>query len=130
MSVSDQTRNSQIIQYLCSQDPRAIVVDCCCEFPATSNNLQNTGTGAVAGSLFTGLAALFPTVWTDVNVLIELLNRGAKQGRFKRFVDTAGDEYWYIDLFMIKKNCANRVYLGDCDAIKDCPRVSSTYPSI
>lgn len=118
---SDFTRNAQIIEYLCGL--RAFVVDCCCEFPAPTTNGQNTfGTSPPAGSLLTGLQVAYPgTDWSNVNTLVGILLQGARRGRFRQLTTSSGDQYWYIDLFMVKKNYSNRQYMPFCSAIKDCP---------
>lgn len=117
---SDNTRTSQIIEYLCSL--RMFAVDCCCEFPAPTTNQQNTaGTSPPAGSLLTGLQVAYPgTDWSSVNTLVSLLLIGLRRGRFKVLTTTSGDQYWYIDLFMVRKNYANRQFRAFCAAIKDC----------
>lgn len=128
MSVSDFTLNGQIISYLCSIE--MYVVSCCCEFPDPTTNGQNTeGDPPAEGSLFDALAALYPTIWTDVTELVRLLEDGAKRGRFKRYTNTDGDEFWYIDLFMLRNNPNNKQYMQFCDAIKDCPRGQSSAPN-
>lgn len=127
---SDDTRTHQIIQYLCSI--RAYVVDCCCEFPAPTTNGQNTaGTAPPAGSLLTSLQVNFPgTDWSSTSTLIQLLLDGVRRGRFKRLTTTSGDEFWYIDLFMIKKNYSNARFRSSCSAIKDCPPVERQRPNV
>lgn len=126
---SDFTRTGQIIEYLCSL--RAFVVDCCCEFPAPTTNGQNTaGTAPPAGSLLTALQVAYPgTDWSNVATLVNLLVNGARRGRFKKLTTTAGDEFWYIDLFMIRKNYCNREYRQFCSAIKDCGPVENQLPN-
>ena len=128
-SPSNDERTHQIIQYLCSI--RAFVVDCCCEFPAPTTNGQNTsGTAPPAGSLLTSLQVTFPgTNWSDVNILVQSLLEGARRGRFKRLTTTSGDEFWYIDLFMIKKNYSNKRFRSSCSAIKDCGPMERQRPN-
>jgi len=120
LNPSDRTRTSQIIEYLCSI--RMWVVGCCCVFPAPTTNQQNTtGTAPPAGSLLVGLQAAFPgTNWSDPSVLVRLLLDGARRGRFKRLTNNSNDEFWYIDLFMVRKNPCNKIYRSACSAIKDC----------
>lgn len=129
-SPSDDERTEQIIKYLCSI--RAFVVDCCCEFPAPTTNGQNTtGTSPPAGSLLTQLQVTYPgTNWSSVSTLVTLLLDGVRRGRFKRLTTTAGDEFWYIDLFMVKKNYANKRFVSSCSAIKDCPPAEHQRPNI
>jgi hypothetical protein len=119
MATTDQERNGQIIQYLCSI--QAYVVSCCCEYPAGTTNGQNPEEPIVAGSLLTNLALAYPTtVWTDAALLVRLLTTGAKRGLYKRNVEGA-NTFWFINLNLIKATPANKVYMPYCSAIKDCP---------
>lgn len=127
-SPSEFTRNTQVIEYLCGL--RSFVVDCCCEFPAPTTNQQNTsGSAPPAGSLLTGLQVAYPgTDWSNVATLVDILLQGARRGRYKKLTTNAGDEYWYIDLNMVKKNYSNRQYLPFCSAIKDCRAGDQSMP--
>lgn len=126
MATTDQERKGQIIQYLCGL--AAYVVPCCCEFPTGLANQHNSA--EVGSSLILGLVAAYPTTdWTDPALLSTLLEDGAKRGLFKRFV-SAGNTFWYVNLYLLRSTPANKVYMPYCSAIKDCPFIAQSHPVV